>query len=677
MNGRRGYFTLKTGEPTAATINWEVSAVAQGHEVVSPEWIFVGEKVSIKLTGLTDENITQVALSGNRHSATATVSADGVVVIPGDFIADGATITISTARTITVTSELQNITATVTSGYASEDENVSVKLVPDAGYDLPTEAAVKIGESEETSYSITDGVVTIPIGDDWAENTTVIVKAAGVQQVHLDATLTGVTATYNTPVPVPGKDFVITFKAVEGYNLPTTVKVKIGDTETDYKVQNSRITIEAAKVVAGNSIAVTANGTQKIAVNMTSFDEGLSVTYNPTVPVSGKDFTITLQNGTLPDTVTVTIDGTDKTETDGVAYTKDESAGTATISIPAALLTNNTKEITVTAVNPADVISEICKCTVQCEEGTVNTDCPVCGTTPENCSPVICNCETLCAEDAVNTECPVCSTNAANCSPKEPETPAVCSCTVTCTEDMVNPDCEVCTADWSKCGIQADPAPTEATPTITVNTNNISNLSFSPDAAPAIGQDYTAGIAPVEGYTLPETITVTIGADRYTVNLNGENEDGKPDFEGGKLIIPSTLLTGETTITIEAAGVAVPADEDNSGEDNSDEDNPPPADDSTQPTGGEETQPSADDSPDEETPPSAEDSPDEETQPSADESTQPPTGEDTQPPADDNTQPPADNSTQPPTDGNNDVPEQPEQPEATEGGSTGVDPPTE
>ncbi len=169
----------------------------------------------------------------------------------------------------------------------------------------------------------------------------------------------------------------------------------------------------------------------------------------------------------------------------------------------------------------------------------------------------ICTCETLCGEDAVNGECPVCSTDDADCSPKEPETAA-----------------------------------------ITVNTDGVYKLSFIPDAAPAINQDYTAALTAVEGYALPETITVTIGTERYTVNINGENEEGKPDFEGGKLIVPGSLLTGETTIIIEATGVAFAPVEGESSENAQ-----PPAD---------------EDNPSEETqPPAEEDIPDESEQPSA------------------------------------------------------------
>lgn len=85
-------------------------------------------------------------------------------------------------------------------------------------------------------------------------------------------------------------------------------------------------------------------------------------------------------------------------------------------------------------------------------------------------------------------------------------------------------------------------------------------ISDHENMMPYPGEDYQISFTPDEGYSLADTITVDIDGTLYTVNTNGDNPEGHPDFapETGILTIPAALLTEDTrVVTITAAAVPV------------------------------------------------------------------------------------------------------------------------
>ncbi len=92
-NGQKGYFTLKNSTtPSPATLSVTVDAsVAVGCTV--PTWNYLNKDTVITLNTPV-EGLTQVVLTCGEQTATATVT-NGTIIIPAEFVTDGAAITIS------------------------------------------------------------------------------------------------------------------------------------------------------------------------------------------------------------------------------------------------------------------------------------------------------------------------------------------------------------------------------------------------------------------------------------------------------------------------------------------------------------------------------------------------------------------------------------------------------
>ncbi len=93
MNGQRGYFTAAPGVTvTPANVRITVDpAVADGY---TASVIFLGEAVTVTLTGVQDASLSQVTLTCGDVSESATVT-NGIFTIPASFVTNGAEISVS------------------------------------------------------------------------------------------------------------------------------------------------------------------------------------------------------------------------------------------------------------------------------------------------------------------------------------------------------------------------------------------------------------------------------------------------------------------------------------------------------------------------------------------------------------------------------------------------------
>jgi len=96
----------------------------------------------------------------------------------------------------------------------------------------------------------------------------------------------------------------------------------------------------------------------------------------------------------------------------------------------------------------------------------------------------------------------------------------------------------------------AVPTPTPTPPTYTVE-EDTDNGDISYDAAPTYGEDWTCYIDPGDGYTYPDSVTVTID-DKDTSNYTY-------DKTTGKITVPGQYITGTVKIAGICAKIAKPA----------------------------------------------------------------------------------------------------------------------
>ncbi|MCD8017975.1 MAG: hypothetical protein LUE97_09325, partial [Oscillospiraceae bacterium] len=99
---------------------------------------------------------------------------------------------------------------------------------------------------------------------------------------------------------------------------------------------------------------------------------------------------------------------------------------------------------------------------------------------------------------------------------------------------------------------------TSASETVTydVDTTGLTNISLSGDSATTAteGVDYSATLVADDGYTLPDTVTVTVGGTELTAD-----EDYSYDAETGVLTVYAEAVTG--TIAVTASGVEETGDD--------------------------------------------------------------------------------------------------------------------
>ena len=247
--------TLPTGNITAtgattATAGTNYTATlsaAEGYELPEAITVTIGETA---YTGFTYNSST------------------GAISIPGADIT-GAVVISATAvelpDTYEVTLPTGNIVAT---GNATVTENVeyTATLKATDGYLLPDTITVTIGGEAYTgfTYSKSTGVVTIPaaaVTGDIVISATAVAEPPAEPEVY-DVTLpTGNIVATGNATATENVEYTATLKAVDGYLLPDTITVTIGEetyTGFTYSKSTGVVTIPAAAVTGDIEIIATA-----------------------------------------------------------------------------------------------------------------------------------------------------------------------------------------------------------------------------------------------------------------------------------------------------------------------------------------------------------------------------------------------------------------------------------
>ena len=501
--------------------------------------------VNVKLTGSTGVTLTgnATAVANTDYTATVTTAAGYnapsavTVTIGGKVVTSGYTysngkVTISSAAitgdiTITAAADIKTYTVSYSgSNYtkpsdltAIHGQSYSVTLKAATGYDLPSSITVTVGGTAISgyTYNASTGELTIPaakVTGDIAVSVTPVKETYSVSFSGSNYTENGAaTATYNT-------DYSVTLTPATGYDLPSSITVKVGGTAISgytYNASTGALTIPAAKVTGNISISVTP---EKKTFTVTYEGSGYIVPSNKTATY-GEAYSATLTANTgfnLPTSVTVTIGGKSST---AFSY----NASTGALSIAASAVTGN---IVVKATGYKKYFvagnAELCGVAwdpaASANEMTRNSDGTYALTFPE----VPAGTHALKVTDG--------------------------------TWDNAwgglgaDGNYEIFPETKSKVVVTFDPA----TGTVTVTETPLASkctVTFSCTNLTASGADYvyqgsayTATLTPAAFYKLPNSITVKVGGTTIS--------DYAYDSATGAISIPGTSVTGNITIT--AAG---------------------------------------------------------------------------------------------------------------------------
>lgn len=228
----------------------------------------------------------------------------------------------------------QNIT--VVEGEMSnilEGSNWSMTIKAEDGYQLPMEIEVEMGNriltKNDYEYDYNTGIINIK-----SVTGNIIITAEAVKIHTVTTVFSGVSATTEVPQTVlNGKELTFTLQALKGYKLPETITVRMDEEyapETDYTYEQSTGVFSITKVTGNVSVAVVADRYYTVSNTI----KNLTVTPEiPTEMKAGGTITFTLQAETgykLPKAITVTMDGNLLTvEND---YTYDVSTGEVSIT---------------------------------------------------------------------------------------------------------------------------------------------------------------------------------------------------------------------------------------------------------------------------------------------------------------------------------------------------------
>lgn len=212
-----------------------------------------------------------------------------------------------------------------------EGENLSLKLVPDAGYALPSTITVKVGGTVlgEYTYNSSNGYLYIASGKITGD-IEIIANGVEVKNTYtVTSQFTGLSVTGWQETVTEGDDLTFTLSANEGYVRPETITVKMGGTALTagngytYNQETGEVTINnvtgAVEVIA-EAVKIHTVTPQFTGVSAT---EGV-----PQTVLNNKELAFILQASAgykLPETITVTMGGnTLVAETD---YTYEQSTG--------------------------------------------------------------------------------------------------------------------------------------------------------------------------------------------------------------------------------------------------------------------------------------------------------------------------------------------------------------
>ena len=216
-----------------------------------------------------------------------------------------------------------------------EGENLSLTLVPDAGYALPSTITVKVGGTVlgEYTYNSSNGYLRIA-SDKITGDIEIIAKGVEMKDTYtVTSQFTGLSVTGWQETVTEGDNLTFTLSANGGYVLPETITVKMGGATLTasngytYNQETGEVTINN---VAG-AVDVIAEAVKIHTVN-TVFSGVSATTEVPQTVLNGKELTFTLQAETgykLPETITVSMGEKFAPETD---YTYEQSTGVFSIT---------------------------------------------------------------------------------------------------------------------------------------------------------------------------------------------------------------------------------------------------------------------------------------------------------------------------------------------------------
>ena len=234
---------------------------------------------------------------------------DGVLTISGEKVTGNITIEATgKLKEYSVTSDLTNIKSNGTDKI-SHGKEYKATLTADDGYNLPSDITVKVGDTVlKDGYTFVDGVLTIS-GEKVTGNITI--EATGkLKEYSVTSDLTNIKSNGTDKVS-HGKEYKATLNADDGYNLPSDITVKVGDTvlKDGYTFVDGVLTISGEKVT-GN-ITIEATGKLK-EYSVTS--DLTNIKSNGTDKVShGKEYKATLNADdgyNLPSDITVKVGDT-------------------------------------------------------------------------------------------------------------------------------------------------------------------------------------------------------------------------------------------------------------------------------------------------------------------------------------------------------------------------------
>ena len=217
---------------------------------------------------------------------------------------------------------------------ATAGSNYAVTLTASAGYTRPGSVTVTVGGTTLTSgthYTYSSGVITIKA--QYVTGAIKITATGGHASYSVTHTLTGLTASGGSSA-THGTNYVSTLTAKDGYKIPDSVTVKIGGAATSSFTYSGGVVTVTGSAITGN-IEIIADGSVN-AFTVTYSGSNYTKPSN-TAAVAGKDYTATLVPSAgydLPDSITVTVGGATIS-----GYTYEKTTGKLTI--PADKVTGN------------------------------------------------------------------------------------------------------------------------------------------------------------------------------------------------------------------------------------------------------------------------------------------------------------------------------------------------
>lgn len=219
-----------------------------------------------------------------------------------------------------------------------EGEDLSLKLVPDDGYALPSAITVKVGDVEldvnEYSYSSSNGYLYIASGKITGD---IEITANGVEVKNtytVTSQFTGLSVNGWQETVTEGDDLTFTLSANEGYVRPETITVKMGGTTLTagngytYNQETGEVSIN--KVTGAVEVIAEAVKIHTVTPQFT----GVSATEGvPQTVLNNKGLAFILQASAgykLPESIEVTMDGIVLTA--GTGYTYEQNTGTFKIT---------------------------------------------------------------------------------------------------------------------------------------------------------------------------------------------------------------------------------------------------------------------------------------------------------------------------------------------------------